>query len=212
VSDFEFNTYLEEAEINYNNQRYKDAAGTFEYLIRASTRESNFLDVIHFSYRAIDAWEKAGSTQKALHVWKNLGVFSLKVASKIASDSAQETTNLEYKTEILEILQDTLDYLNNADYRRIILEDLYQHYILLSQEYDRSLKERIMYLEKTMNYPDVLTDERIKYIETNLAELHFKLAKQYSQSNQLGADNMAKKELEIANEILQKYGSHPRVL
>ncbi len=212
MPDLEFNTYLEEAEINYNNQRYKDAASTFEYLIRHSIRDENYLDVIHFSYRAIDAWEKAGNRQKALHLWKNLGIFSLKVASKLASDSASESPTVEYKIELLEILEDTLEYLNNDEYRDNILEELYNNYILLSQEYDRPIKDRIMYLERALGYPSILNKERIKYLETSLAELHFKLAEKYKKSNQLGAEDIARKELEIANELLGKYGHHPRVL
>ena len=149
---------LHEATVNYDNQRFQDSAAAFEYLIRHCAKEGNLVDAIHFSYRAIDAWENAKLDVKKLKVWQNLGIFSLKVVSEVASATIQSTYDLPTKIPFLKLLINTLTYLNDDSNLIRVKKELANVYYTLGNEYDREINERIDYFRKAKTVSNPASD------------------------------------------------------
>jgi len=79
----ELQSVLEEAVVNYDNNRLKDSESAFRYLLQSAVQSKNPVDTVYFCYRLLDIQSKLDEDHKSTaEIWKNLGIYSLKIAEQ----------------------------------------------------------------------------------------------------------------------------------
>ena len=77
------NILIEEANANYNANRYKDAARTFEHLITLAIQNEEEEEAIYFAYRAADCWRKDKNEMNRAIIFRDIGNLAYSFCSKI---------------------------------------------------------------------------------------------------------------------------------
>lgn len=209
VSDDKFQSFAKEAEVNYANGRFSDAAATFTYLIRLSMQQQQFTEAVHFYYRVLDCYDHLQITQKIVQTWRELGIYALKIAGKMGAESVQKEYDFTIKAQLLENLQQTMLHLKMDKERKIVLEQLFQIYLNLSDEHDAELQMKITYAEKMLQLTEVLTEHRRAIIYNRLADLYYELMLYYKKNQSLDNSARIKRTLAEANKYCTKLGKTP---
>ncbi|MHA1828842.1 MAG: hypothetical protein ACTSX6_09385 [Candidatus Heimdallarchaeaceae archaeon] len=101
MSDIEkkMNILIEEANANYNANRYKDAGRTFEHLISLAIKNDEPEEAIYFAYRTADCWKKEKNEMNRALIFYQIGNLALNFGAEIADKYAKKTKNKEEKAK-----------------------------------------------------------------------------------------------------------------
>ncbi len=144
--------YIEEANINFMNSRFKDSANTFS-MIAKSCRRNNFIqDTIYFTYRSIIAHDRDNNNRAILSLMADLGIYLLKQSAKLSSDLINETEDLKDRLSVMRRAENILSHLKMNEDREIVVESI----IMLSEQLidESSEEEALQFLEIIREYSD----------------------------------------------------------
>ncbi|MCE7742977.1 MAG: hypothetical protein GOP50_11025 [Candidatus Heimdallarchaeota archaeon] len=100
-SEKKMSILIEEANANYNANRYKDAARTFEHLITLAIQSGEEEEAIYFAYRAADCWRKDKNEMNRAVIFRDIGNLAFSFCSKILDDYVSKTKKSEDKAKAL---------------------------------------------------------------------------------------------------------------
>ena len=107
-SETKMNILIEEANANYNANRYKDAARTFEHLITLAIQSDEPEEAIYFAYRAADSWRKDKNTVNRAVIFRDIGNLAYNFCSQIMSSYSSKTKKPEEKAKSLLLIGECL--------------------------------------------------------------------------------------------------------
>ncbi len=98
----EVQNVLDEAIVNYDAGRYSDAESAFRYLLQSAVQSKNPVDVLYFCYRILEIAGKEDPTIDSVELWKNLGIYALRVARDELSSLPlrDEVSELEIRAQV----------------------------------------------------------------------------------------------------------------
>lgn len=99
--DVKMNILIEEANANYNANRFKDAARTFEHLISLAIKNDEPEEAIYFAYRTADCWKKEKGEMNRSLLFLQIGNLAHNFGAEIADRLANKTKNKEEKAKAL---------------------------------------------------------------------------------------------------------------
>jgi tetratricopeptide (TPR) repeat protein len=95
------NILIEEANANYQANRFKDAARTFEHLITLAIQNDEEEEAIYFAYRAADCWRKDKNEMNRAVIFRDIGNLAYSFCSKIIDGYVAKTKNPVDKAKAL---------------------------------------------------------------------------------------------------------------
>jgi len=103
MSDLEvkMNILIEEANANYNANRFKDAARTFEHLITLAIKNEEPEEAIYFAYRAADCWQKEKNLLNRAQTFLQIGNLAYSFGAQLAEMIETKSKDTEEKAKAL---------------------------------------------------------------------------------------------------------------
>ena len=102
------NILIEEANANYNANRFKDAARTFEHLITLAIQNDEPEESIYFAYRAADCWRKDKNTLNRSIIFRDIGNLAFSFCSQIMQSYYIKAKKPEEKAKALLLIGECL--------------------------------------------------------------------------------------------------------
>ncbi|MCG3216700.1 MAG: hypothetical protein KAS63_08250 [Candidatus Heimdallarchaeota archaeon] len=209
MSDTEkkMNILIEEANANYNTQRYKDAARTFEHLISLAIQNDEPEEAIYFAYRAADSWKKGKNPQNRAQTFAKMGSLAFNFGAQIAEQFAIKTKNIEEKAKSLFIAGECLSYLQ-PEKAKVQFEQSVEFFQKLAVK-EKDTTKKVQHLRNALEAIRILKNKKKeKALKIRIANLHIKIAEtnvaKENPENMQIALRSYEDALELFNEIKSK--------
>lgn len=188
----EFEVLYQDAQANFQTNRFRDSARGFEYLIQKLHGKGFVEDSIYFAYRTAISYKMADMHLQLISLYKNLGVYFLKHTVQMIEDLNKDV--LWENTELLNIYQQTLKYLGEDEMRKTIMHELINIYLSKSNSDDNPELSLSKSLEIALELDD---KRRARQIADKLADILMEKREKILLSEKDGYN-------EIANRIVKK--------
>lgn len=163
INEEKFQEILHDAEVNFENQRYADAANTFEFLSNWCLEHNRPEDMLYFQYRAILAFKIIRKTEALVNKYQKLAINALK-ASTVYAMNEVNSPHVENKIALLWYVQQNLKMLDDENNRKSILMRLHNIFQQILDDEDLDDHRKIKYLDQSIQLSNDLgmTDQLIK--------------------------------------------------
>ena len=149
VDDAKFKEFLNDAEVNHQNQRYTDAAKTFEFLSEWCLENKMPEDMVYFQYRALVDYKIEGKIDSLVSHFQKLAINALK-ASTVYALSEVNSPHVENKIALLWYVQQNLKMLDDEAKRKSILLKLHHIFQQILEDESLDKNQKIQYLDKSI--------------------------------------------------------------
>ncbi len=146
----ELQTIIEEANINFENARFNDAAKSFKLLHSKCIQNGLINDSIYFYYRMLIAYEMDKNYNEMIGSTINLSLFLLKTALDYASKNINDikTTREKYKTFVY--MEKILYHLHEEQQQELLIKSIIDIIFEIIKESEP--EDKMYYLEKGLEY------------------------------------------------------------
>jgi len=165
------NILIEEANANYQADRFKDAARTFEHLITLAIQNDEEEEAIYFAYRAADCWRKGKNEMNRAVIFRDIGNLAYSFCSKIIDGYVSKTKKPIEKAKALLLageclmLQDKTEATNKLTDAKKIFQTL--------AETEKDNKIKANYLMDALNCSIIKGDiKEAKALKIRIANHH----------------------------------------
>ncbi len=210
-----FKTLYDEANVNFSNQRYADAASTFEHLIRIAMQEGNPEDAIYFFYRAIVAWKAAKRTDQVIKSYQAMADMAVKQGTKLGLEQLKTEKSVAKRIEIAKQVISMVKKLNNKEMETELKHQLLRDLVDLSNKYDLTEKEKMPLLDQAIALAtsfEIPDQKLLEKLRKNLALVYEELAKQAVEDTAFPSEEVAIKHLMSAITIYSLLNEKKKVL
>ncbi len=143
-----FNILLAEAYDNYDTGRFEDAGKSFEHLASLCVKMENYADMYYFIYRALIAWKISNRMDRIYKVYQRIGIFSVKLSSKIIEAYIPEIFDLFEKEEMFNALKSNYIMLGDKKNVETINTQLMEIYEDIINNYELEFRKMTTYQQK----------------------------------------------------------------
>ena len=170
-SEKKMNILIEEANANYNANRYKDAARTFEHLITLAIQNNEEEEAIYFAYRSADCWRKDKNEMNRAIIFRDIGNLAYSFCSKIIDDFASKSKSPEDKAKALLLAGECLISQDKTNAHKKLTEakEIFEDLARKSKEN----KAKSKYLMEALGCVNKIGDKKqIKELQIRVANHH----------------------------------------
>ena len=177
MSDIEMkmNILIEEANANYNANRFKDAARTFEHLISLAIKNNEPEEAIYFAYRTADCWKKEKNQTNRAHIFLDIGNLAFSFGAQLAEKIEADSKNTEEKAKALFVAGQCLLFSDPTKAKNSLIKGM-KHFEQLAES-EKNPQKSAKYLREALEATILLKNRKQeKDLMTRIANLFIKSA------------------------------------
>ncbi|MHA1953234.1 MAG: hypothetical protein ACW96U_04740 [Candidatus Heimdallarchaeaceae archaeon] len=209
MSDIEMkmNILIEEANANYNANRFKDAARTFEHLISLAIKNNEPEEAIYFAYRTADCWKKEKSLINRSQIFLEIGNLAFSFGAQLAESIEAKATNTEEKAKALFIAGQCLLFVDPTKAKNTLIKSM-KHFEQLAES-EKDSQKSAQYLRDALEATILMKNKKQeKDLKIRIANLYIESAekdlKKKSPENMQSALRSFEDALDMFKELKSK--------